>query len=109
MTTCTQALIIAHENEAIYGNLLLAVNAVIFLGVPHRGSDVAFWGTFLARLGKALQLGFGTNTNFITALQRNSATFSEIARQFTPRTADLKIRTFYETEKLAGQLVSATL
>jgi hypothetical protein len=52
-----------------------------------------------------MQLGFGTNPNFVTALQRNSRTFAHISEQFIERGDKLKIRTFYETEKLYGQLV----
>jgi Calcineurin-like phosphoesterase/NACHT domain/Ankyrin repeats (3 copies)/Putative serine esterase (DUF676) len=100
-----KALIIANEKQEVYGNVHEATKTILFLGTPHKGSDVAYWGTYAARLVKAMQFGFGTNTNFITALQKNSASFAEITRQFTPLATSLKIRTFYETEKLAGQII----
>jgi hypothetical protein len=81
------------------------VRGLVFFGVPHRGSDVAFWGSFAANLLKITQLGFGTNTRFVEALKRNSETFADISQQFIERAANLPIRTFYETEKLLNQLV----
>jgi hypothetical protein len=78
---------------------------LVFFGVPHGGSDIAYWGNFAANLLKITQLGFGTNTSFVEALKRNSATFADISQQFSECGANLRIRTFYETEKLWNQLV----
>jgi hypothetical protein len=85
--------------------LLDSVRGLVFFGVPHRGSDIAFWGNFAANLLKITQLGFGINTSFVEALKRNSTTFADISQQFSELGANLPIRTFYETEKLWGQLV----
>ena len=54
---------------------------------------------------KTIQLGLGTNKSFVEALTRNSQAFADISQSFTERAAPLKIRTFYETEKLHGFLV----
>lgn len=54
------------------------------------------------------QLGWGTNTNFVEALKRNSPTFSDISRQFVERADPLTIRTFFETERWANQVVSVS-
>jgi hypothetical protein len=101
-----QALILAYERSSLYGDLLDCVKAVVFFGVPHRGADLAYWATFASMILQTMQLGLGTNPNFVTDLQRNSRTFSDISKQFIERGDKLKIRTFYETEKLHGQLVS---
>lgn len=85
--------------------MLDSVRGLVFFGVPHRGSDIAYWGNFAANLLKITQLGFGTNTSFVEALKRNSATFADISQQFIERGANLPIRTFYETERLWNQLV----
>lgn len=100
-----QALIIAHERSSYYGPLLNSVKALVFFGVPHRGSDLAYWSTLAARLLNTVQLGLGTNQSFVEALQRNSQTFADISQSFIERAAPLKVRTFYETEKLYGNLV----
>jgi hypothetical protein len=99
-------LILAYERSGLYGDLLDCVKAVVFFGVPHRGADLAYWATFTSMILQTMQLGFGTNPNFVTDLQRNSRTFADISKQFIERGDKLRIRTFYETEKIYGQLVS---
>ena len=98
-------MILAHERLSHYASLLSNVRGLVFFGVPHRGSDVAYWGAFAANLLKIMQLGFGTNTRSVKDLERNSATFANISQQFIERGANLPIRTFYETEKLLNQVV----
>lgn len=100
-----KAMIIAHERSSIYGTVLNSVRALVLFGVPHRGSDLAYWSTFAARLLNTVQLGLRTNTSFVEALARNSQTFTDISQSFIERAAPLKIRTFYETEKLYGNLI----
>ena len=100
-----QALILAHERPRHYADLLNSVKGLVFFGVPHRGSDIAYWGNFAANLIKVIQLGFSTNTSFVRALKRNSAAFADISTRFSECGANLPIRTFYETEKFWGQLV----
>jgi hypothetical protein len=103
-----QALILAHERSDYYGHLLQHIRALIFLGVPHRGADAAYWAKFAARLLQFGQLGFGTNPAYVSALQKNSTTFTNISGQFVGRAAPLLIRTFFETEKMGNQLVYLT-
>jgi hypothetical protein len=99
-------MILAHERANIYKEILDSIHSVVFFGVPHRGADQAYWAEFAATVVKVSQLGFGTNTNFVRDLKRNSSAFATIAQQFIERGAQLRqIRTFYETEKLLGQLV----
>ena len=98
-------MIIAHERSSIYAKVLDSIQALVFFGVPHRGSDLAYWSTYAARLISTVQLGLGTNKSFVEALTRNSQTFADISQSFTERAAPLKIKTFYETEKLHGLLV----
>jgi hypothetical protein len=99
-------LILAHERSGLYGDLLGCVKAAVFFGAPHRGADLAYWATFASRILQTIQLGLGTNPNFVMALQKNSPTFAQISEQFIERGDKLKIRTFYETERLYGHLVS---
>ena len=98
-------MIIAHERSSLYARVLDSVQALVFFGVPHRGSDLAYWSTYAARLMSTVQLGLGTNKSFVEALTRNSQTFADISQSFIERAASLKIRTFYETERLYGYLV----
>jgi hypothetical protein len=99
-------MILAHERSNYYGDLLQHIRAVVFLGVPHRGADVAYWATFAANILQFGQLGFGTHPVYVKALQRNSPTFANISTQFIERASPLLIRTFFETERMGNQVVS---
>lgn len=99
-----KALIIAHERLSHYNSLLTNVSGMFLFGVPHRGSNAAFWGDFAAKFLKASHLG--ANDNFVHSLKNNSRAFVDISQQFIERAADLKmIYTFYELEKLHSILV----
>ena len=76
------------------------VKAVIFMGTPHHGADVATWGKFAARALKALQMGTATNTSFLSDLEGNSGTLKEISQQFVERGSTIMMKTFYETKRL---------
>src|SRR5271155_2065542 len=102
-----QAMIRAHDQSHHYADLLQHVRGVVFLGVPHRGSDVACWATFAANILQFGQLGLGTNPAYVEALQRNSLTFANISTQFVERAESLLIRTFFETERMGNQVVSS--
>ena len=88
----------------MYGDLLRCVRGCVFFGVPHRGAESGYWANFAGTIIKVALIG-RTNTSLAAALQQNSAKFAEISQQFVERGAPLKIRTFYETEKLDNQLV----
>ncbi|KAH0537658.1 hypothetical protein FGG08_005571 [Glutinoglossum americanum] len=94
----TAQAILAHERSSLYSEFLRRVWGVVFMGTPHRGSDVAFWTDFLARVLHTVQLGTRTNKELVSALKRDSKVLSDISHQFTDRGANLQIRTFYETE-----------
>lgn len=98
-------MILAHERSTHYADLLNSIRGLVFFGVPHRGSDAAVWVTFAANLLVYAQLGFGTNPNFVKALQSNSQTFADISQQFIERGANVAIRTFYETNKMGNRIV----
>ena len=76
------------------------VKAVIFMGTPHHGADVATWGNFAARALRALQMGTATNTSFLSDVEGNSRTLKEISQQFVERGSTIMVKTFYETRKL---------
>lgn len=102
-------MILANERPDHYEKLLHSVRASIFMAVPHRGADIAFWAAFAARLLRDAQLGFAGNPAYVNALQRNSRTCANISRQFVGRSTNLSIRTFFETEKMGNQLVSSKI
>ncbi|KAI9857467.1 MAG: hypothetical protein M1813_008217 [Trichoglossum hirsutum] len=95
-----QALVLAHERSSLYEGLLQRVRGVVFMGTPHRGSNVVSWTDFLARALYAIQVGTGTNKDLLSILRRDSKVLSDISRQFIDIGAKLQIRTFIETELL---------
>ena len=76
------------------------VKAVIFMGTPHRGADVASWANLAARAFRALHMNTATNTSLLSDLEGNSETLKQISQQFVERGSTIKMKTFYETRKL---------
>jgi len=102
-----KALILAHERslDTHYKDILDNTKAIAFLGVPHRGSDAAWWFNFAANSLKGATLGVSTHTALVKELQKASPTLATISKQFIDRGKSLKIYTFYETRKLSGIVV----
>ncbi|KAH6880373.1 hypothetical protein B0T10DRAFT_392290, partial [Thelonectria olida] len=100
-----KALVIANEQLPFYSHLLSKVHSVVFMGTPHRGTGVAFWGDFLARASFAADLGLMGNPRLLSDLRKNSPILADISQQFVHRGKDLHIRTFYEREKYKNTLV----
>lgn len=105
--TQTQTMIVAHERSDFYGDLHDKVVAFVFLGVPHKGSDLAFWHKFVIELSKFAQLDLRGNSNFAAALETNSERFAKISSQSVERlqSPSIDIRTFYESDKCHNLLV----
>lgn len=101
-----KALIIANERSSLYGLILERVHGIAFMGTPHRGSDLAYWTTYLANILRVAQFGTATNSRLLADLQKNSRTLADISKQFVERGRDLNILTFFEQELYHGILVS---
>ena len=89
----------------MYGTLLKSIHGIVFLGVPHRGADIAYWASLPANIIKYGSLGFRGNTDFLNSLERNSESWRTISKQFIERGESLQIRTFFETRKIGNFLV----
>ena len=70
------------------------------MGTPHRGVETASWAAFAAWALRALQMGTATNANLFSDFKKNLETLRWISQQFVGRGSTLKMKTFYETEKL---------
>ena len=70
-----KALILAHERDSNldYKDILHNTRAIAFLGVPHRGSDSAWWAGFAANLLKNASLGTSTNIALLAGLEKGSS------------------------------------
>ena len=106
-----KALIIAHErsSDVDYEDILVNTRGIAFLGVPHRGSDIAWWAGFAAKLLRNASIGTSTNVALLSNLEKGSATLANISSQFVDRALNLIIYTFYETEKLNKVMACITL
>ncbi|KAH7109021.1 hypothetical protein EDB81DRAFT_954385 [Dactylonectria macrodidyma] len=110
-----QAVVRAHEQDRYYAQLLESIHGVVFFATPHRGSDLAFWGSIAARVAQAASFGFSANSKLSKDLKVDSVLLKHISDSFVYRGGNLNIRSFYETEfmpKLNCRIVekdSATL
>jgi hypothetical protein len=94
-------------NESIYNNTAEKTRGIVFLGTPHRGSDLAFWGGFLARVA---ELAFQhPKKKFIEDLKNNSDTLMNVSEDFRSIVEKYAIISFYEENqyKVVGKEVSA--
>lgn len=99
-------MILAWNNNEHYGTVLGSVQGCLFLGVPHRGSDLAYWAQLPAHLIKYGSINFMGNPRFLESLKSNSPEWMRISKLFLHRATKLSIRSFYETNKLGNVIVS---
>lgn len=90
----------AHELERYRISLLNQVIGVTFFGTPHRGSDLGQWARMLSGILNTCLLGTSTNFQLTKDLERKSKTLEVISKSFIERGKDMKIYSFYETEKM---------
>ena len=102
-----KALILAHErsSDPVFKDILINTKAIAFLGVPHKGSDSAWWANFAANALKGASIGLTTNNALVADLRKDSSALSTISKQFIERGRNLSIYTFYERLRLKGVLV----
>ncbi len=72
-------MILAWQNIDLYGGMLESVCRCVFLGVLHRGADIAYWASLPATVLQNGLVGYGGNTTFLTALKSNSQTWRDIS------------------------------
>lgn len=77
--------------------VLSSIEGIVFLGVPHRGSGLANLASFLLHVAGSIPgLASTVNSNFVHALERDSAQLLNISEQWVHRST-IPIYTFYET------------
>lgn len=91
----------AHANDARYGPLAAAIKSVMFMGTPHRGSDVANWTKILGRIANVPLLG-SIRTDLLQDLQPKSEVLMTISSDFVHRGAALSIFSIYERKFIPG-------
>ena len=96
-----KAMVIAHERSERYRAISRDTYGVLFMGTPHRGSDMAFWTTVFGKMADTLTLG-SIRTQLLQDLQPKSACLGTICSQFVERAQSLRIFTFYERLRIKG-------
>ena len=105
--TYLQTLVVAHEQyPKYYKDILDSIKGIALMGVPHLGSSFARLRSFLADVLQEFTLAMSTNKGLMKDLRCNSKPLMDLSKQADHRLSDLIIYSFYETERLDGQVVS---
>ncbi len=94
-------MVIAHERGDRYGDILNAIKGILFMGTPHRGAEIAYWGEILGKLANIPLIG-SMKINLLDDLQPKSKTLGEICSQFVERGKQIQIFTYFERIKTSG-------
>ena len=102
-----KAMVLAHERstEPDFKDILDNTKAMAFLSVPHKGSDIAWWGNFAANILNSASMGTSTSRKLIKDLKKHSPALMDISKQFVPRSQGLTVYAFYERRKTGPILV----
>ncbi|MCJ1286213.1 hypothetical protein MMC26_005558 [Xylographa opegraphella] len=80
-------------------SIFVSTYGILFLGTPHKGSDVASWGSFLEWLCRAVpKKAIDTSDQLIEALKSNSETLQNIDRQFAQLIENFHLFFFHEAK-----------
>lgn len=89
-----EALATAHENN-IFSSVRLFTYGIMFLGVPHRGTKLANYGTILANIARCYY--WVPKNSFLDSLKENSAYNDELNTRFDAVIGWYMFYTFCET------------
>ncbi|KAH7129973.1 hypothetical protein B0J13DRAFT_627109 [Dactylonectria estremocensis] len=93
-----KALITAHNGPEAYAPILQATAGIVFLGTPHRGSDLVPWAMLLSNLVGVASMGRSIRKELLRSLNKDSDMLMEISSQFLQRATLLKIMSFVEQQ-----------
>lgn len=100
-----KSLCLAYDERSHYLSIYENITGVIFMGTPHRGSDIASWTRFVRSLVSIPLLG-NLRRDLLKDLEPNSKEIQSISAAFLEHGHVLKkIFSFYEQRKIAGVLV----
>jgi len=82
-------------------SIFLSTYGILFLGTPHHGSNVAFWGSYLEKIaGVVLPKRFVDSApQLVEALKSNSETLVNIDRGFSSIMTEFHLYFFHEAKK----------
>ncbi|OJJ98455.1 hypothetical protein ASPACDRAFT_61967 [Aspergillus aculeatus ATCC 16872] len=88
------------DKRASCAEFLDSVIGILFMGTPHRGSEVASLGSICAEMLQAVSLGKRTNTTLLKQLREGSQVLQEISNAFAFLGADIHIYTLIESDSM---------
>lgn len=88
----------AYDAPSIYGNILKSTTGILFMGTPHRGSDLVPWASLMSNLINLASLGQGIRKELIQSLEKDSHMLLDISLQFIHRAESVKIMSFLEQQ-----------
>ncbi|GAW21162.1 hypothetical protein ANO14919_106790 [Xylariales sp. No.14919] len=87
---CDEALNIADHGDD-YADIRLSVAGIIFLGAPFRGSDLAVYGKWIAKVS-------GRDTTLLRLLQKDNSYLHGLSRDFWASYGNRDVLCFYESK-----------
>lgn len=90
---CFQAYIIGKSDQQ-YASMVSQIQAMVFLGTPHRGSADAEFLNHILRITPGFSSGI-----YVSELEKTSTTLQDINEQFRTACGDLRLVSLYETQK----------
>ncbi|KAI1660852.1 hypothetical protein F4813DRAFT_386262 [Daldinia decipiens] len=99
---CKQALVFAHEEETNYGAVLRSIVGIIFLGTPHKGSNLATLGSIVGTIINSLAVvkPAVVKPELLHQLKYNAEELHDLSLSVRNRFQNMTVITFYETEPL---------
>ena len=82
-------------------SIFVSTYGILFLGTPHKGSDLAKWGSLLESICRGVMPSgiVDSNPNLVTALKRENETLQVIDRQFYQLISRFHVYFFHEGKK----------
>lgn len=107
-TDIYQALVIAHEDNNLYGEVLKSIVGVVFLATPHRGSQSASLGnvigTIINTFRTTVTAGLGprsVRTDLLQTLIYDNDALEDLSMSARSRLGDIAVVSCYENEPMA--------
>ncbi|KAJ3537607.1 hypothetical protein NM208_g4450 [Fusarium decemcellulare] len=94
----SEALVLAHEDNLRYGDIVKSTTGIVFMGTPHQGSNIADWTSFLTNSIQIVSGNRIVRNDLLKDLRTHSSTLLEISKSFLPRSSNLAIMSFVETQ-----------
>ncbi|KAF5010114.1 hypothetical protein FDECE_3700 [Fusarium decemcellulare] len=94
----SEALVLAHEDNLRYGDIVKSTIGIVFMGTPHQGSNIADWTSFLTNSIQIVSGNRIVRNDLLRDLRTHSSTLLEISKSFLPRSSNLVIMSFVETQ-----------